>query len=98
MLSFLTHPANFIGNFAFDYLVLNRAFHSGDSRIDVRSDRGIRNQTLSPSPVEISCNPTLNYQAADNIHILTPNKTLTPYFILIILDSLNVKSLFQMFI
>lgn len=95
MLSFWTHPANFIGNFAFDSLGLNRAFHSGESRTDVRSDRRIRKQTfLSPSPVEILCNPTQNYQAADNIHILTPNKPLTLYFILIILDPLNEKSLF----
>lgn len=99
MLSLWTHPANFIGNFAFDSLGLNRVFHSGQPRADVRSDRGIRNQTfLSPSPVEISCNPTQNYQAADNIHILTPNKTPTLCFGLIILDLLNVKSLFQMFI
>lgn len=43
------------------------------------------------------CNSKKNYQATDNIHIPTPSKTLTLYFILTILDPLNVKSLFQMF-
>lgn len=97
MLSFWNHPANFIGNFVFDSPGLNRAFHSGDPRSKLRSDRKIRSQTLSSSAAQIRYNSKQNYQAADNIHILTPNNTLTLYFIVIILDPLNVKSLFQMF-